>query len=118
MKLQKSPKGLNDVRRAGQVREVHAKYGKSMGGFMQARRVIAEIDKAPEEPKGRFNGRCNVTACQRPGSKIFMSVENAYYCVACARKMIEWDDHLNDRGEQDWHRFPQGLMEDADNRQR
>jgi hypothetical protein len=117
MKLKKSLKGVGDVRYAGQCREVHAKYGKSLGGFMQAKRVISEIDKAPEEPKGRYNGRCNVTACQRPGSKIFMEVENAYYCVSCARKMIEWDEVLVARGEQSWRRFPQGLMEDGNNRQ-
>lgn len=115
MKLQKSLKGVGDVRYAGQCRDVRAKFGNSLEGYTKAREVISKID---DTPKGRFNGRCNVTACQRPGSKIFMEVENAYYCVSCARKMIEWDEVLVARGEQSWRRFPQGLMEDGNDRQR
>lgn len=54
----------------------------------------AESQK-PVEPKGMPGGRCNVTACQRENSAIFLNLGQiggkhpdtggCYYCVDCAR---------------------------------
>lgn len=118
MKLQKSPKGLGSIRHASQVREIKSKFGNSLGNKIAERQALKNLEESPQEPKGRFNGRCNVTACQRPGSRVFMPVERAYYCVSCARKMNDWDITLLRRGEQDWMRFPEGLVEDTEDRQR
>lgn len=35
--------------------------------------------------KGKMNGSCNRTACQRPGATWFNTSTRAYYCEPCAR---------------------------------
>lgn len=115
MKLKRSLKGVKDIRYAGDVRVIRSKDNRRLHPLISETKVP---DEEPQEPKGRFNGRCNVTGCQRPGSRIFMPIENAYYCVSCTRKMHEWDLLLQKRGEQDWLRFPDGLVEDEVDRRR
>ena len=39
--------------------------------------------------KGKKGGRCNVTACQKPGAMWFNKSTEAYYCEDCARE-INW----------------------------
>lgn len=34
--------------------------------------------------KGKFNGNCNVTSCQKPHAVWFNHSTRAYYCEACA----------------------------------
>lgn len=66
---------------------------------------------APAEPdlradKGKENGACNRTACQRPlagePTHQFMSGSFAaggrlYYCAKCARGFDDWDHRSGDR---------------------
>lgn len=40
--------------------------------------------------KGKLNGRCNRTACQRPGATWFNTSTRAYYCAACARDITRF----------------------------
>lgn len=47
--------------------------------------------------KGLFNGRCNITACQKPGAVFFNTGTNAYYCRECAA-----DIHAGTRYHLDW----------------
>jgi len=35
--------------------------------------------------KGKWNGSCNRSACQRPGATWFNTSTRAYYCEPCAR---------------------------------
>lgn len=54
--------------------------------------VRSAIDKVMDEqltPKGVKNGRCNVTACQKPGANYFNKSTKKYYCAECARE-INW----------------------------
>jgi hypothetical protein len=44
---------------------------------------------AAADPKGLKYGRCNVTACQRPGAQYYNKSTRAYYCEDCARE-INW----------------------------
>lgn len=115
MKLKRSPKGIGDIRKASQVRDIKSQCTGSLSSHLRTQQRIRQLDQAP---KGSFGGPCNITACQRPPARIFMEGMNAYYCVSCARDMIEWDNQLVARGEQDWVRFPQGLKEDAVDRRR
>jgi len=41
------------------------------------------------ESKGKKSGRCNVTACQKPGANYFNKSTRAYYCEDCAQE-INW----------------------------
>ena len=58
------------------------------------------------EPKGMPGGRCNVTACQREDSAIFLNVGQiggkhpdtggCYYCVNCARNIHKANERYSD----------------------
>lgn len=110
MKLKKSPKGVADIRYAGQVRSIRGTHSGSLSDEIRVQREISQIS---DKPKGTFDGPCNITACQKPGARVFMEGMNAYYCVACARDMIEWDHKMVEQGQQSFHRFPQGLVRDS-----
>ena len=57
------------------------------------------IKPEPREPKGMPGGRCNVTACQKPDSAVFLNVGmiggrhpdtgGCYYCFSCATNIRE-----------------------------
>lgn len=59
------------------------------------------------EPKGIPGGRCNVTACQREDSAIFLNLGQiggkhpdtggCYYCVDCARKIHEANERYSEQ---------------------
>lgn len=42
---------------------------------------------APNDVKGQFRGRCNVTACQKPGADYWNLSTRAWYCRDCADKI-------------------------------
>lgn len=44
-------------------------------------------DKPDPALKGKLNGNCNVTACQRPHAHWYNTVTQAYYCQHCALKI-------------------------------
>lgn len=48
--------------------------------------------------KGTFNGKCNRTACQKPGAIYFNHSTRAYYCEECA-------EMINDMNRQDAYRL-------------
>jgi hypothetical protein len=48
------------------------------------------------DDKGRFNGSCNVTACQQPGAAWYNSSTRAYYCASCAREINYWSKRDDD----------------------
>lgn len=59
------------------------------------------------EPKGMPGGRCNVTACQRPSSAIFLNVGQigakhpdtggCYYCVDCATNIHRANEYHSEK---------------------
>ncbi len=42
-----------------------------------------------DEPKGKKGGKCNVTACQKPGANYYNKSTQKYYCADCAEE-INW----------------------------
>lgn len=49
-----------------------------------------------KELKGKRNGNCNVTACQRPGATWWNTSTRAYYCRSCADEINRWSRHDED----------------------
>ncbi len=46
--------------------------------------------KAKATLKGKQDGNCNVTACQKPGATWWNTSTRAYYCLSCARDINYW----------------------------
>lgn len=54
-----------------------------------------ETNNATEE-KGEFNGKCNITSCQKPNSATwFNHSTRKYYCSSCAHRLN--NDEYNKR---------------------
>ncbi|MDO8414843.1 MAG: hypothetical protein Q7S87_01380 [Agitococcus sp.] len=43
--------------------------------------------------KGKQDGNCNVTACQKPGATWWNTSTRAYYCANCASEINRWSKH-------------------------
>ncbi len=43
--------------------------------------------------KGKQDGNCNVTACQKPGATWWNTSTRAYYCPHCASEINRWSRH-------------------------
>lgn len=43
-----------------------------------------------QSDKGLQNGKCNRAACPNRPATCYSTVERAFYCVPCARKINEW----------------------------
>lgn len=43
--------------------------------------------------KGKKDGNCNVTACQKPGATWWNASTRAYYCPHCAAEINRWSRH-------------------------
>jgi hypothetical protein len=52
---------------------------------------VAEKKKA--ELKGKRDGNCNVTVCQKPGATWWNTSTRAYYCPHCASEINRWSRH-------------------------
>jgi hypothetical protein len=58
--------------------------------------VIAGLGQVPyrhqpnKPDKGKMNGSCNRTACQRPGANWFNTSTRVYYCEPCARGITDF----------------------------
>lgn len=63
--------------------------GNNIGAVIKSN--AAEKEKA--ELKGKRNGNCNVTACQKPGATWWNTSTRAYYCPHCAREINRWSKH-------------------------
>lgn len=125
MKLKKSLKGTQDIKYTKEVRDTKAIIER--GRKEQMARLAAGVrgvdptlnpNLEATPLKGTFNGPCNVTACQAPGAKVFMPLENSYYCRRCAHKMNDYDVIQYGNGNQDFLRFPRGVVEDSADRTR
>ena len=58
------------------------------GGTNISALVNANVEKARKAKlKGKKNGNCNVTACQRPGATWWNVGTRAYYCEHCAKRI-------------------------------
>jgi len=44
-------------------------------------------DLKPAELKGKFNGNCNITSCQKPGATWWNKSTRKYYCESCALEL-------------------------------
>lgn len=45
--------------------------------------VSPEVQKPDPKLKGKYNGNCNRTACQKPGATWFNLNTSAFYCASC-----------------------------------
>ena len=43
--------------------------------------------------KGKLDGNCNVTDCQKPGATWWNTSTRAYYCYHCAEDINYWSRH-------------------------
>lgn len=50
--------------------------------------IRAGVENRPD--KGKLNGACNRTDCQRPGATWFNTSTRAYYCEGCAREITNF----------------------------
>jgi hypothetical protein len=74
------------------IRFVSAGRGRPLTYIMQvtftgkSRMNLSEFKPADSNAraKGRYDGKCNRTACLTRGARWFSSVEKAYYCKPCA----------------------------------
>ncbi|CAL9974362.1 hypothetical protein VPHD69_0179 [Vibrio phage D69] len=61
---------------------------KALSFDLEACDLATEWDQEVTEPKGQRGGRCNVTACQRPGAVFqnvgMISTGGSWYCRSCA----------------------------------
>lgn len=67
---------------------VHGKVVRRDMLFVQTR--TRSVPATPIHPeKGIKGGRCNVTACQKPGAVFYSKSTGRYYCQSCAEQ-INW----------------------------
>ena len=119
MKLKKSLKGVADAKYNSQVRAIRDKFGSVAQPIVKRLEEQRKAEKAESfQVKGTFDGPCNITSCQRPGARVFMKAENAYYCRRCALDMDGFDRRLAAAGQKPYIRFPDGVVADAENRRK
>lgn len=79
-------------------RTTRCKYANGRGHRVKSTNVAeivngAEAEKNRAALKGKQNGNCNVTACQRPGATWWNTSTRAYYCANCASEINRWSKH-------------------------
>jgi hypothetical protein len=50
-----------------------------------------EMTTEPESTKGKFNGSCNRTACQKPNATYYNHSTRKYYCKKCANMLNDYN---------------------------
>lgn len=75
----------------GQARVGQAQSSRTLAPLAGVAAVLCYAEALAALPtKGSRGGRCNRTACQKPGATMFNTSTRAWYCPACAESINRW----------------------------